>query len=450
MRRALLAVLALAACGDATPVVVPPDVPMGRVAIAIAPLELPAVESVVYRLEVGTPDDNRMATVAQRDGLVSDGPRGSFSYVAPCVAGPTGAELAQVTVEVLEVRDADGPLDVLLPPPLSRTFTCRVDADTPVEFNVAVMRPARSGFTDLTVDVDEVFCSAKADCDPTLMPTGAGDERGTGLVTGLACTANPFDDVEVAQTLVYAAELRCAEPADVTVETQHFAGEILIDDKQFHNTATGFVDAPFAGTGCALDAVAWLFSRPVGAFAATQLITPIPIITWVIRGFDNDPTCHMDVEVDATYADVGFVYDAFEDVGSPPAVHLSLLLLGGEPWVDVVGGRIPVRLVAGYDAGLGRAEAFLLGSIVGRLGGVPVPLRVAGAFDRELDGQPLLCVEVADVEDAFYTVALVRNGAGRWTCLGDDSDFVIDPGLGMLGSSCDLLPLETAPCALLP
>ena len=416
--------------------------------VSVAPFELPGVDSVRYVLEVGTPQDNAMATVIRRE-IVSDGPQGSFSYIAPCVAGPTEQELAQVTLEVLEVRDEDGPVDVLLPPPLTSTFTCRTNADTPVEFNVAVMRPARTGFTDLLVDIDEVFCSAKADCDPTLVP-GDDGERGVGLVTGLACTANPQGTAELAQTLVYAADLRCAAPADVTSPTQHFAGSILVEDKDFHNTATGFTDAAFAGSGCALDAVGWLFSRPVGDATPDRLITPIPIITWSIRGFDNTPACHMDALVDATYADVGYVYGAYEDVGSPPATHLSLLLLGGQPPPDVAGGRVPLRLIHAWDSGRGAPEGFTHGSFVARRGGEAVPVRVAGAWLGTLEGDTLLCAQLADEDDAFYSVALRRDPVGRWFCVGGDSDFAVDPLSGPTGEGCALLPIDTAPCVFTP
>ena len=436
-----------AACGDAgSGTGGPIPAGEGRIALNVAPFELPDVERVLFRIEVATPVDNAMQTVVEKNGVLSDGPKGALTWIAPCDAsGPDGQKQAQVTVEVLQVQGEGGaPLEAMLPPPLIKQFVCRSGADTPVTFDISVMRPARSGFTDLIVDIDQVFCSAKADCDPELVPDDAG-VRGVGLVTGLACTENVLGAPDLQQTLVYAADLRCEDPADITRATEHFTGVTTVDDQRFHNTATGFSDATFGGSGCALDAVAWLYARQPDEPLTDTLITPIPIITWAVRGFDNDPRCHLDVAVDATYAGVGYRYDTAVVDGS---ATLSLLLIGGDDPDGVVPVRLPVRLIVGYDEATEVPAAFVHGAFVPFRDGAPVAARVAGAHQRVQDGQPLLCVEVLD-DVGFGVIAVQRDADGAWACLGAASEGRVDPVLGTSGGRCDIAPLDAAPCTLL-
>jgi|GEM_PF-3338049 len=452
-RRILLASLVLvvahgvAACGDAGPSTTAIPEGEGRVALTVAPFELPEVDAVLYRLVVEAASGNAMQTVVAKNGVLSDGPKGALTWIAPCDAsGPNGELAAQVTVEVLQLQDEDGqPVEAMLPPPLVKQFTCRNGRDTPVQFDISVMRPARSGFTDLIVDIDEVFCSAKADCDPELITNDTG-VRGVGLVTGLACTANTLGDPDLNQTLVYAADLRCEDPADVTHATEHFTGVETVDEQRFHNTATGFSNETFAGGGCELDAVAWLYARKADDPMADELITPIPIITWEVRSFDNEPLCDLDANVDATYAGAGFMYDvAVDGAADPPATSLSLLLLGG----DHPDGLIPARLVVGYDEATEAPAAFLHGAFVAYRDGGPVEARVVGAHRGTLDGQPLICAEVLD-DTGFGVIPVVRDADGAWSCVGDASEGRLDPTVGTSGGRCDIATLDAEPCTLLP
>ncbi|TNF23925.1 MAG: hypothetical protein EP329_26250 [Deltaproteobacteria bacterium] len=419
----------------------------GRVALTVAPFELPEVEQVLYRLVVEAAGDEAMETVVARNGVLSDGPKGSLTWIAPCDAdGPNGEKAAQVTVEVLQLQGADGePLEAMLPPPLVKQFTCRNGRDVPVQFDISVMRPARSGFTDLIVDIDEVFCSAKADCDPELITDDNGT-RGVGLVTGLACHSNGLDDPDLLQTLVYAADLRCEDATDVTHATEHFTGIETLHAQRYHNTATGFANAAFAGAGCELDAVAWLYARQPEDPMADELITPIPIITWAVRSFDNEPLCDLDANVDAAYAGVGFVYDVAMDAANDPATtKLSLLLVGGED----PNGLLPSWLVVGYDEATEVPEAFVHGSLTAYRDDAPAQVRVAGAHRKVLDGEPLICVEVLD-DVGFGVIPITRDASGAWFCLGDTSDGRLDPVVGTGGGRCDIVSLDAAPCTLLP
>ena len=110
----------------------------------------------------------------------------------------------------------DGPLFGLAfmdPGPLVKTFPCTPNADTPVDFDVTVMRQANQGFFDVAVSFDAIFCAAKLDCcdvagdpggDPDACDRPAediellfrGGERATTIVLGLVCTAGIGSDVE--------------------------------------------------------------------------------------------------------------------------------------------------------------------------------------------------------------------------------------------------------------
>ncbi|MBL8785520.1 MAG: hypothetical protein JNJ59_11500 [Deltaproteobacteria bacterium] len=78
--------------------------------------------------------------------------------------------------------------------PLVQSFTCVENADAPVTFNVTVMRQANQGFFDIAVTFEDIFCSAKLDCeddkgnDLVLLHDPATGERSTTVVMAFACT----------------------------------------------------------------------------------------------------------------------------------------------------------------------------------------------------------------------------------------------------------------------
>src|SRR6201999_2048098 len=89
----------------------------------------------------------------------------------------------------------------------AQAATCAENADTPVRFDLTIMRRAQQGFFDIAVSFEDVFCSAKVDCedrdgDP-LELLFDGDERASTAVLALACTAGAnetniyLDDVVV-------------------------------------------------------------------------------------------------------------------------------------------------------------------------------------------------------------------------------------------------------------
>ena len=200
------------------------------VAIAVAPLDLPGVTNASWRLTVSTASD----TVWTRDvtsRAFGDG-AGSVSYVGPCDAD-AGANT--VTIELLGLFQGaagDVPVDTASydnPGPLSRTVTCLANTDVSVAFEVTLARAATQGFFDVAVTFDDIFCSAKLDCQQeggapiTLLSDDTGARRPT-VILGFACTA----DTAAQDTVLYLnpITLACASANTATVDPSAGPGRL--------------------------------------------------------------------------------------------------------------------------------------------------------------------------------------------------------------------------------
>jgi len=226
------------ACAPSTPGDTEPG--DARVVVEVAALGLAGVGDVVWDLDLvhGGLDpgpaivwQRRVASSRFGDGL------GSATWVGPCDASPAahpntarlwvvGVYAEAVTSEgEFAAGDPSGvsgtPLafaDPTADGPLALEVPCAPNSDTPVRFDVTLVRPAQQGFFDVAVSFDDVFCSAKFDCcvegadggcerDITLLFDADG-ERATTFVLGFACTATPGGS---ATTTLYldALELDC-------------------------------------------------------------------------------------------------------------------------------------------------------------------------------------------------------------------------------------------------
>jgi hypothetical protein len=84
--------------------------------------------------------------------------------------------------------------------PCELTAPCVENQDTTVTFNITVLREANQGFFDIVVNFEDVFCSAKLDCFPSLLPNPYGDPPGmrdSTVVVGFACTGGSGSDTHV-------------------------------------------------------------------------------------------------------------------------------------------------------------------------------------------------------------------------------------------------------------
>ena len=182
-------------CGGASDA---PPAPAGPgVEITVAPLTLDGVTNASWRLTVV---NGAAETVVERTldaDRFGDG-RGSVSMVAPCDATENDNT---VTIELLALFEgASGDLEIdpasyQNPGPLSRVVTCLDNADVRVAFDIILARQAEQGFFDIAVDFDDLFCSAKLDCQDVdgspidLLYNGA--QRDQTFVVAMSCTADP-------------------------------------------------------------------------------------------------------------------------------------------------------------------------------------------------------------------------------------------------------------------
>lgn len=218
-RSALLAAaaVAFAACsgGDAPP---RPRADGPSVRIAVAPLSLPGVTNAEYTLVVTNPSGEVWRRTVTSRGY-GDG-RGGVAYVGPCDATQNPHTVTLTIDHLYGGTDGATPLtDWVDPGALAKTgVTCVSQGDTPVDFEITLLRAARQGFFDIAVDLEDLFCSAKVDCEYDdgapihLLHDPSSGERGPTMVVGLACTAGPN---EVAATALHlsALKLSCDDAA---------------------------------------------------------------------------------------------------------------------------------------------------------------------------------------------------------------------------------------------
>jgi hypothetical protein len=166
--------------------------------IEVAPLSLPGIVEATYELTVKSSGG---AVVWTKSPIAStrygDG-QGAITYVGPCDAdgGLHTVELVLLSLTDAVNGDLSSPGDFVNPtiqPGGARTpivvagVVCNPNADTLVPISLTVMRAARQGFFDIAVEFDDIFCSAKLDCSPSLLHNG--DDRAATAILAFACAS---------------------------------------------------------------------------------------------------------------------------------------------------------------------------------------------------------------------------------------------------------------------
>lgn len=256
---ACLCVFAFAACGEsASP----------TLSIEVSPLTLEGVTRAEYRLAVTNGEGDPVWTRDVDSVRFGDG-RGAISYVGPCDASAPDHTIA---LTVLGLYGEDGPLTGWVNPtsdgPLLATATCAPNSDVAVSFDLTLAREADQGFFDVAIDFEDLFCSAKVDCQTALLDAGAG--RGPTAIFAFACTGGPtagapthlyMDDVVVTCTNgAYAGRVDPSSgPGRITPTSNTgpllsaaaiYHGEEALAGKVYWNVALGLSPAalPLAGT----------------------------------------------------------------------------------------------------------------------------------------------------------------------------------------------------------
>jgi len=283
------------------------DLPGGRLAIDVAPLSLTGISDATYTLRVVNRLGDEVWTKTITSSSYGDG-AGAASYVGPCDGDPA-AQPNTVELTVDELRDASGALTEGLDwanpapsgTPLSLDATCDPNADVPVAFDIAIARAAKQGFFDVAVELVDVFCSAKLDCEnssgqPLELLFNDQGERDTTAVLALACTGGPGATTEIYMSDVVVTcggDTTTIDPALAVGKLSVVAGSGLPDahifdalvtagteqlgdyDKKYWNVALGLDDV----AGCTLAATA---TASDGALTdgATPAGTTWPVIEW--------------------------------------------------------------------------------------------------------------------------------------------------------------------------
>lgn len=297
---AAMAALALG-CADAGA----PAGPSGRIAVEVAPLDLEQVSIACYDVLVANADGpvwrRGDPATTRREGdseaICSDrfgSPDGDIAYVGSCDADPgadTDSEREgtqnEVTLWVDGLYDAGVTRDLgdwqdPCPDGCTLVATCAENADTPVVFDLTILRQANQGFVDIAVNFSDVFCSAKLDTCYTdgrhiELIHGGDSVRDWTAVFGLACS--PGSDAVQSNILYGPVEVSCGDisflvdptqegnsvaygPGGVELNYAVYRGEELLDcgggpgscKKIYWNLAFSLEDlaALGAGTSCKL------------------------------------------------------------------------------------------------------------------------------------------------------------------------------------------------------
>gem|GEM_PF-894601 len=288
--------------------------------VTVAPLALSHITDASYHLSVENAAEELVWERTITSSAYGDG-TGGLSYVGTCDASDP-PNTNTVTVTLLSLSDADGPLasgDWAVPPPASQDVVCRADGDTRVDFDLTVARAAEQGFFDVAVELDDLFCSAKLDCGPTIDPADdlllLHDDDGvrrTTAVLGLACTPTPngspdtrlyLDDLTItcvpgddavvavgAPGNVDLTEPPSSDPGGYLFAAAVYRGEEEIANKVYWNVALGLNRGAFTTAGaCTLSATG---TASDGPFAGDSPMTSPdgvwPHIVWSVPLSDAD------------------------------------------------------------------------------------------------------------------------------------------------------------------
>lgn len=203
----LLGPLLVACLDDAEPAPSP-----HTIEVRTAPLTLSGIAFACYDLliENGAATPETVVSLGTPGQRLSDGDTdtvcstrfgnaagGEISYIAPCDAQNPNHTVT-LWVDGLYSGTPEAPVLVDYQDPCvggcQLAVDCAENADTPVTFNLTILRPANQGFFDIAVDFDDIFCSAKVDCErapgePLLLLHDPSGQRAQTAVLALACTA---------------------------------------------------------------------------------------------------------------------------------------------------------------------------------------------------------------------------------------------------------------------
>ena len=306
---------ALIACSSSE---APP--PKGELTIQTGALQLDDVTNTTYRVTVTNSKGNTVWSKEIDSDDYGDG-KGDATYVGPCDASPD-VQPNTITLDLLAIYQGDGggtKIDAdtyINPTPLSQDVVCVENADVRVTFNLTIMRDASQGFFDIAVNFDDIFCSAKMDCQDELLHNPATGERDLTAVVAFACTAGVGQDTTLywgdaaivcrnGETVVATYPVDPGQPGGQhgpifgSREQQRpgvFEHAVYLTDEQFEaqgidkcswNMALG-IDVGALGKNCTFEATA---TASAGTFEDPSFHTPrattYPLVKYAVKLTDD-------------------------------------------------------------------------------------------------------------------------------------------------------------------
>jgi len=345
--------------------------------VRVAALELAEVADAVWTLHVATcvveagactrvagPSIVEVTLASSRFG---DG-GGSLTYVAPCDASSM-ENLVSVRLDAL-TSATGAALTFHDPGLLSRWVPCVAGVDTPVRFDVAVLRPAQQGFVDVAVSFNDLFCAAKYDCGAhDLLHDPVTGGRGRTHVFGFACAAGGegeprlfLDDLTLT-----CGDTAIALPAP-TLETPAgnqgaagppgeppwlyqwavFRGDAPVDGlpARYLNVALGIGEELPVGCSLSTRGTADRDASPVLEGTTLPAGVVYPVITWSIPDLAGCAGIHaLDAEGSGVYTEYSATDDAGRTFDSAPFTGA-----GGVPGPPIVTEGLILHLDAGISA----------------------------------------------------------------------------------------------------
>jgi titin len=172
----------------------------GRLEVRAVPLSLGPVSEVVYQVTVVGAGGQTVWTREVASTQFGDG-AGAISYVGTC---DPAANPNQVELSIVSMSDPNGPVAFANPAPandpLVQLVDCQEQQDVSVTFEFTAAVAADTGFFDIAISFDDIFCSAKFDClteqdaPLELLFNPLTGKRERTAVMGFACTAGPGQD----------------------------------------------------------------------------------------------------------------------------------------------------------------------------------------------------------------------------------------------------------------
>jgi|GEM_PF-2616254 len=418
-----LALSALVACGEGDPGT-SADGP--QVEIKIAALDYAEFDTATYTIETFyRDDDGTMKLLTSKDGYDANGPRGALTYISPCLAAADGPRLGQIRVTITDLWDFAGDRleDLVLPPSQTKQFLCAEEQDTQVAFKFTVVRSSNTGFADVVVDIDDIYCAAKIDCQPDLWPDDETGVMGPALVFGLACTGG--DDVALGDNLLaFSFDTDPSEACPgLTGEGGTYTGYQTTGNQAFWNTILPLTSEE-TGTPCSLDASGILYDRRSPDRPA-QFQTGAAVIDFHID-IDGAGNCDAvgEPEVEAIYAQLAGVhdFDSEEPATKDEPVGFQTFEVRPVPIGEVAGHEVRTLTTAFPGGGMQSSEvwSFVVGD--GETG-ISTQLLTACALPGEDHtwATLLLVMVEPDANTPLGAVELTYDPAtGSWTCDGGE------------------------------